>query len=65
MRRALSPDGLRVFQLNGAAAGQTVFHYHMHLLPRSPGESGDLHGRHPAEPAELATIAAEIAAALD
>ncbi|MCT4596638.1 MAG: HIT family protein [Vallitalea sp.] len=27
-------DGLNVLQNNGAAAGQTVFHYHMHLIPR-------------------------------
>ena len=31
---ALAPDGLSVVQLNRAAAGQTVFHYHMHLIPR-------------------------------
>ena len=35
--RVLAPDGLGVFQLNGAAAGQTVFHYHMHLIPRNHG----------------------------
>ncbi len=29
-----SCDGLSVFQSNGAAAGQEVWHFHMHLLPR-------------------------------
>jgi histidine triad (HIT) family protein len=27
-------DGYNVLQNNGTAAGQTVFHYHMHLIPR-------------------------------
>ena len=31
---ALQPDGVNVMQNNGAAAGQTVFHYHVHLIPR-------------------------------
>lgn len=30
----LNPDGLNIIQNNGAAAGQTVFHFHMHLVPR-------------------------------
>jgi len=34
MREALAPDGIHVAQSNGEAAGQEVFHYHMHLYPR-------------------------------
>ena len=30
----LNPDGLNILQNNGEAAGQTVFHCHMHLVPR-------------------------------
>lgn len=30
----LDPDGLNILQNNGEAAGQTVFHFHMHLVPR-------------------------------
>lgn len=30
----LACDGLNIIQNNGPAAGQTVFHYHMHLIPR-------------------------------
>ena len=38
MREALKPDGIQVAQSNGEAAGQEVFHYHMHLYPRwTPG----------------------------
>ena len=33
-KAALSCDGINVLQNNGTAAGQTVFHFHMHLIPR-------------------------------
>lgn len=66
IRRALAPDGLGVFQLNGAAAGQTVFHYHMHLIPRTEGQPfSRLHGDRQADAAALAAVAERIAAALD
>jgi histidine triad (HIT) family protein len=34
IREALKPDGIQIAQSNGAAAGQEVFHYHLHLYPR-------------------------------
>ena len=34
MKAALPCDGYNVVQNNGIAAGQTVFHYHVHLIPR-------------------------------
>lgn len=34
VKRALSPEGLNVIQSNGTAASQTVFHVHVHLVPR-------------------------------
>ncbi len=64
LRRELAPAGLGVFQLNGAAAGQTVFHYHMHLVPRREGEGLSLHGREQGDDAELASLAARLSAAL-
>ena len=65
IRRVIAPDGLRVFQLNGTAAGQTVFHYHMHLIPRSLGDPERFpHGRVQGDPAELAEVASELAQAL-
>ena len=38
IRAAFKPQGLSVYQANGKAAWQTVFHYHMHLLPRHEGD---------------------------
>ena len=64
IRSALAPDGIGVHQLNGAAAGQTVFHYHMHLIPRKQGEGSGMHGRERGEREALARVAARIAAAL-
>jgi histidine triad (HIT) family protein len=64
LERALAPDGIGVHQLNGAAAGQTVFHYHMHLIPRNHGDPIAFHGRKAGDPARLAENARRIAAAL-
>jgi histidine triad (HIT) family protein len=35
---ALASDGVTITQANGAAAGQTVFHYHVHVIPRFDGD---------------------------
>ena len=64
IRRELAPDGLGVFQLNGAAAGQTVFHYHLHLIPRSAGEALKLQTRVRGDDAELSSLSARLAAGL-
>ncbi|MBR5798477.1 MAG: HIT family protein [Lachnospiraceae bacterium] len=34
MTEKLGCDGINLLQNNGEAAGQTVFHFHMHLIPR-------------------------------
>jgi len=34
IQAAFTPEGLSVYQANGKAAGQTVFHFHVHLVPR-------------------------------
>ena len=69
INRAMDPAGLNVFQNNGVTAGQTVPHYHVHLVPSYPGDppgrifsSGDIE-RMPHE--ELLAIAARIAAHLE
>jgi histidine triad (HIT) family protein len=64
IRETLDPDGLGVFQLNRAAAGQTVFHYHMHLIPRNRGEAFALHSRIRGDDDALRATAERIASAL-
>ena len=38
MMEVLHCDGVNVVQNNGEAAGQTVFHFHIHLIPRYGGD---------------------------
>ncbi len=38
LRDALRPDGLNMLQANGAAAFQSVPHFHLHLIPRWTGD---------------------------
>jgi histidine triad (HIT) family protein len=65
IRAALAPDGLNIVQNNGGAAGQSVFHYHVHLIPRWEGDRAlPLWAPGKAEPAELQALAEEIRAAL-
>ncbi|MDO4170204.1 MAG: HIT family protein [Lachnospiraceae bacterium] len=39
MKKVLHCDGMNVLQNNGSIAGQTVFHFHLHLIPRYEGDS--------------------------
>jgi histidine triad (HIT) family protein len=55
----LGADGVTIMQSNGAAAWQTVFHYHVHVIPRYEGDPLVLPwrpGEAPADPAELERI---------
>ena len=36
--QTFEPEGITLFQANGAAGGQTVFHFHLHVLPRRTGD---------------------------
>ena len=65
LKKVIEPDGLMVMQLNGAAAGQTVFHYHTHLIPRHEGKTLALQPRVPGDNDELAQWAQQIRHALD
>ena len=63
-KKALEPDGIRINQFNGAAAGQSVFHYHVHVIPVWEGRKIGSHGRAPANPEELTALAGKIRQAL-
>ncbi len=60
LKEELQCDGVGIFQLNGAAAGQTVFHYHMHVIPRNHGEELSIHSRDPGNPSELEAMAVRL-----
>lgn len=63
LKAALACDGLNVSQHNGPAAGQEIFHYHVHLIPRWEGD-GVLRGWQPlANPGNLDELAGRIRAA--
>lgn len=42
MKDALGADGFNLVQNNGEAAGQTVFHFHMHLIPRYENDNAGI-----------------------
>ena len=39
VKEELGCDGVNILQNNGTAAGQTVFHFHTHVIPRYNGDS--------------------------
>jgi len=45
VKAAFDAPGIMIAQLNGAAAGQTVFHLHFHILPRHEGLEFKMHAR--------------------
>ncbi len=56
-RERLGADGVTIMQSNGAAAWQTVFHYHVHVIPRYHGDPLELPWTPtPGDPDEIARI---------
>lgn len=64
VQKAFDAPGILVAQLNGAAAGQTVFHIHTHIIPRSDGIDLKLHAREMADFGQLKQHAEKIKKAL-
>lgn len=64
LQKVLQADGVKIMQNNGKAAGQDVFHYHVHVIPRKHGDRA-VGSWQPGETdhAALATLAAELRAA--
>ena len=65
VRKATNAPGILLAQLNGAAAGQTVFHIHFHIIPRTSGIDLALHAREKADFTKLKALAEKIAAAME
>ncbi len=62
-RERLGADGVNLLNAFGAAAWQTVFHFHLHVIPRYEGDPLRLPTTpRQAEPDELAAVAAELGA---
>jgi histidine triad (HIT) family protein len=61
-RDRLAAEGVTIMQSNGAAAWQTVFHYHVHVIPRYHGDPLVLPWRpEPGDPAEIEQAAVALA----
>lgn len=63
-RQVFEREGIIQMQLNGAQAGQTVFHYHVHLIPSSIHELGR-HAVTQVENDQLADMAEKLATAIE
>jgi len=65
IERELSPAGINITQANGPAAGQSVFHYHTHILPRRVDDNASMNwGLQPGDMDQIERLAERIRAAI-
>jgi histidine triad (HIT) family protein len=65
LKEVLNCDGMNVLQNNGLIAGQTVFHFHMHLIPRYEGDTVTIKWEeHPMEDVDMEQLRQDIRKAL-
>jgi histidine triad (HIT) family protein len=65
LRATVKPDGLNMLQANGAAAFQSVAHYHLHLIPRWAGDGKGFDWKLvPGDRAQIAATGERLRAAL-
>ena len=61
MRDALECGGINIVQNNGELAGQTVKHFHLHLIPRYENDGQNLLWEpHEGDPAKLEELRKKI-----
>ena len=65
VKKGMAAPGIMVAQLNGAAAGQSVFHVHFHIIPRTAGVDFRLHAREMEKAEKLQVFAEKIRAAME
>jgi histidine triad (HIT) family protein len=62
---ALKPAGVNLVQANGPAAGQSVPHLHIHVMPRRPNDDVSLNWEpKPGDRAEIEAVCKKLKAAL-
>lgn len=64
IEKAYHCDGVNILQNNGEAAGQTVFHLHVHVIPRFKGDTVNIGWKQGDMPENLDAICKEIQAQL-
>jgi histidine triad (HIT) family protein len=64
VKKGLNAPGIMLTMLNGAPAGQSVFHVHFHIIPRAHGVDLGLHARGMVDAKTLEPVAAKIRSAL-
>ena len=67
VKRQLSPQGLNLIQSNELAAGQTIPHFHLHIVPRYQNDAVILkfgHGNTPGQAGDLELMASKLRSGL-
>ena len=66
VQATLQPDGINLVQCTGPAAGQSVYHFHMHVLPRRDGDELKMNwGIKPGDMHAIGELAARITQNID
>lgn len=61
----MQPEGINLVQANGPAAGQTVYHYHSHILPRRLNDGALMNwGHRPGDMGRIEAVYNKIMAAM-
>ena len=65
VKQALGPDGINMVQANGKGAEQSVFHFHLHILPRRVGDELKMNwGNRPGDMARIKQTYEKVKAAI-
>jgi histidine triad (HIT) family protein len=65
VERELTPAGINIVQANGPAAGQSVFHFHVHVLPRRIDDNAKINwGLKPGDMDKIEALAEKIRAGI-